>query len=75
MSSPARTLKLQLAAEQPSTGECWIPQKKDTLCPRAKKSQQDLESNLITARDAQRVQTKPHAHQDPGKSAVTPTRD
>ena len=24
-------------AEQPSTGECWIPPKKDTTCPRAKK--------------------------------------
>ena len=24
-SSPARTPKLQLAAEQPSTGECWVP--------------------------------------------------
>ena len=27
-SSPARTPKLQLAAEQPSTGDCWIPPKK-----------------------------------------------
>ena len=27
-SSPARTPKLQLAAEQPLTGECWIPPKK-----------------------------------------------
>ena len=29
-SSPARTPKLQLAAEQPLTGECWIPPKKNT---------------------------------------------
>ena len=29
-SSPIRTPKLQLAAEQPSTGECWIPPYKDT---------------------------------------------
>ena len=27
-SSPARTPKLQLAAEQPLKGEYWIPQKK-----------------------------------------------
>ena len=35
-SSPARTPKLQLAAEQLSTGKCWIPPKKDTPRPRAK---------------------------------------
>ena len=35
-SSPAKTPKLQLTAEQPLTGECWIPPKKDTPCPRAK---------------------------------------
>ena len=41
-SSPARTPKLRLAAEQSSIGECWDPPKKDTLCPRAKeKLQQD----------------------------------
>ena len=47
-SSSARTPKLQLAAEQPSTGECWIPpkkipppKKKDTPHPKAKKPQQD----------------------------------
>ena len=28
-SSPARIPKLQLIAEQLSTGECWIPPKKD----------------------------------------------
>jgi len=27
-SSPARTPKLKLAAEEPLTGECWIPVKK-----------------------------------------------
>ena len=51
--SPVRIPKLQLAAEQPSTGECWIPPKKDAPCQRAKeKPQQDaggakfrLESN------------------------------
>ena len=37
-SSPSRTAKLQLVAEQPSTGECWIPPKQDTPCPRAKVS-------------------------------------
>ena len=41
-SFPARTPKLQLAAEQPLTGECWMPPKKDTLHKRAKeKPQQD----------------------------------
>ena len=35
-SSPMRSPKLQLPAEQPSTGECWIPPKKDTPYPRAK---------------------------------------
>ena len=71
-SSSVRTPKLQLTAEQPSTEECWIPPKKDTPCSRAKKkSQQDsrrgnwhLESNRIPARDAQRGQTKPCAHQE-----------
>ena len=41
-SYPVRTPKLQLPAEQPSRGECWIPPRKDTSCPRAKeKPQQD----------------------------------
>ena len=31
-SSPARTPKLQLTAEQPLTGECWIPPKKAKPC-------------------------------------------
>ena len=36
-SSPVRTPKLQLAAEQPSSGECWIPTKKrDSPHPKAK---------------------------------------
>ena len=39
-SSPVRTLKLQLAAEQPLTGECWIPPIKDTLCQRTKEKPQ-----------------------------------
>ena len=71
-SSSVRTPKLQLTAEQPSTEECWVPPKKDTPCSRAKKKpQQDsgrgnwhLESNRIPARDAQRGQTKPCAHQE-----------
>ena len=41
-SSPARTPKSQLTAEQPSTEECWNTPEKDTLCPRIKeKPQQD----------------------------------
>ena len=31
-----------------------------------------LESNLRLSRDSWRVQTKPFAHQDPEKGAVTP---
>ena len=41
-SSPVRTPKLQLAAEQPLKRKCWIPPKKDAPHPRAKeKPQQD----------------------------------
>ena len=83
LSSPVRTSKLQLGAEQSSTRECWIPPKKDTPHPREKeKPQQDsrrgkshLKSNLRSARDAQRVQTKPCVHQERGKGAVTLTSD
>ena len=39
-SSPVRTPKLQLSAEQPSTGECWIPPQKDTPHPRTKEKPQ-----------------------------------
>ena len=50
-SSPARTPKLQLAAEQPSTGEWWIPPKKDTPCPRAEEEpQQDRKGDEIAFR-------------------------
>ena len=66
LSSPARTPKLQLATEQPLTGECWIPSKKDTPRPRANEKPQKMvggaklhfESNPIPAREAQRAQTK-----------------
>ena len=41
-SSSARTPKSQLAAEQPSIGERWIPPRKDTPHPRTKeKPEQD----------------------------------
>ena len=50
-SSPARTPKLQPTAEQPSTGECWIPRKKDNPHPREKeKPQQDSWRGEITFR-------------------------
>ena len=39
-STPVGTLKLQLAAEQPSTGGCWNSSKKDILHPRTKKKPQ-----------------------------------
>ena len=54
-SSPAKTPKLQLTAEQPLTGECWIPPKKDTPHPKAKeKFQQDGRRGEIAFR------IKPH---------------
>ena len=56
--SPERTPKLQLVAEQPLTGECWIPPKKYSPHPRAKeKPQQDGRRS----RDAFRI--KPHTWQ------------
>ena len=70
--SSARTPKLQLTAEQPLTGECWITPNNDIPCPRAKEKSQKggggvkshLESNSMPARDPQRAQTKHCAHQD-----------
>ena len=58
-SSPSRTLKLQLVAEYPSTGECWIPsKKKGTPCPRAKeKPKKDGRRGKIAFR------IKPHTFQ------------
>ena len=53
-----RTPKLQLATEQPSTGDCWLPPKKDTPHLRAKeKPQQDGRRGKIPFR------IKPHTHQ------------
>ena len=64
---------LQLATEQPLTGECWIPQNKipciqERTSPNkmARGAKPHLESNLMPTRDAQRGQTKPWAHQGPG---------
>ena len=52
------SIKLQLTAEPPSTGECWIPPKKDIPCPRAKeKPQQNSRRGKIAFR------IKPHTHQ------------
>ena len=54
-SSPVGTPKLQLAAEQLSTGECWNPRKKYTPRQRAKeKPQQDGRRDKIT------IRIKPH---------------
>ena len=50
-SSPLKSPKLQLSSEQPSTGECWIPPKKDIPLPRAKeKPQPDSRRDEITFR-------------------------
>ena len=50
-SYPVRTPELQLAAEQPWTGERWIPPKNDSPSPRAKeKPQQDGRRGKIVFR-------------------------
>ena len=77
-SYPVRTPKLQLTAEQSSTGECWISpkkkKKKDAPCSMAnKKSQQYGWRGKITfrikpslpSRDAWRAWTKSCAHHEP----------
>ena len=63
-SSPVRTPSLHLAAEQPSTGKCWIPPKKDTPYPRAKeKPQQDGRKGKSAFR------IKSHTHQGRSESS------
>ena len=48
-SPPVRTLKLQLAIEQPLIGGYWNPPKKDIPCPKTKKQLQwDSRSGAIT---------------------------
>ena len=67
-----RTPKLQLAAEQPLTGECWIPPKNTPNIQEQRRSpsrtvggaKSCLESNPIPIRDAQSAQTKPCTHQE-----------
>ena len=57
-SSSVKTQKLHLTAEQPLTGECWIPPRKDNPYPRAKeKPQQDGRRGKIMFR------IKPHTRQ------------
>ena len=71
-SSPAWTPKLHLAAEQPSTGECWLQPNKIPYFQGQRRShskmvggvKSHLESNSIPIRDAWRAQTKPCAHQN-----------
>ena len=57
-SSPVRTPKLQLAAEQPLTGECWMQPQKDTPCPRAK-----VKPQLGGRRGKIAFRIKPHTRQ------------
>ena len=64
-SSPVRTPKLQVAAEQPLTGKCWIPPKKKkishiqgqrrSLSKMVGGAKLHLESNPIPTRDTQRA--------------------
>ena len=71
-SSPVRTTKLQLTAEQQSTGECWIPAKKIPYIQGQRRSpskmiereKSHLESNPMPARNAWRAQIKPCAQQE-----------
>ena len=74
---------MQLAAEQPLTGECWIPPKKNknknkTHIQGQRRSPNKMvggakshfESNLTSTRDIWMTQTKPYVHQE----ADTPQR-
>ena len=64
-SSPVKTPKLQLTAEQPLTGKCWTHQKK--RYPRAKeKPQQDGRRGKITFR------IKPHTFQRQSEGSNIP---
>ena len=66
-----KTPKLQLAPEQPSTGEFWIPPKKDTLCPRAKeKPQQDGRRGTIVFKI--KSQTCQRCSEDTNKTLCVP---
>ena len=72
-SSPVRTPKLQLTAEQLLTGKYWIPPTKDTLHPRVKeKPQHDGRRGEIAFRIKPLIcqrcsegSNKPCVHQDP----------
>ena len=72
-SPPARTPELQLTAEQPSTGGCWIPPKRDTPHPRAKEKPQEdgmrgkitFRNKPLTCQRSSEGSNKPCAHQDP----------
>ena len=55
-SSPVRTSKLQLTAEQPSTGECWIPSKKDISHPSAKEKPQQDDTDTVLPSVCQQVE-------------------
>ena len=79
LSSPGRTPKLQLAAEQPLTGEHWITQKRDIPSPRAKeKPQQDggrgeimFRIKPLTCQRLSEGSNKTCAHQNPEDSTET----
>ena len=79
--SPVRTPKLQLAAEQPSSRECWIPPKKGTPHPRAKdKPQQDgrrgeisFRIKPLTSQRCSERSNKPCEQQDPETPTDTET--
>ena len=70
-SSPERPPKLQLTAEQPLKGECWIlPKNLPHIQGKSRgkmvgREKSHLESNPIPTRDARRHQTKFCVHQEP----------
>ena len=79
-SSPVRTPELQLAAEQPSTGESWIPPQKDTPHPRAKERPQKdgrrgktmFRIKPLTLQRHSESSNQPCTHQDPETPETEP---
>ena len=77
--SPARTPKLQLAAKQLLTGECWIAPKRYPMSKAKEKLQQDGRRGRITFRIKPHIHqrcpegpNKPCAHQDPETPETEP---
>ena len=71
--SPVRTPKLQLAAEQPSTGGCWNPPQKDTTHPGTKEKPQDGRRGAITIKsDTKPAEWATHKLENKDSKVVLP---